>query len=668
MKLLLATAVASLAVPASALAGGPTLTMREVPLHGTPSRSLASAPARFNMVAVHWQGSGGVAYRTHAAGGCWSAWRTADADDGGATGWHLGSIDWVGTANAIRFRTDGRVTRLRAYYVWSPPEQLTARRLEIAGSPPIIPRASWGANEAIRRAPPQYADAVHFAVVHHTAGTNDYTEAQSAAIVRGIEIYHVEGNGWNDIGYNLLVDKYGQVFEGRFGGVDKPVIGAHSLGFNTGSVGVAVIGDYSTTKLSPAAQKALEQVLAWRLDLAHVDPLSTLTWLSQGNPRFPKGVPVFLRAISGHRDTGFTDCPGNALYAQLPQIAKDVAALGGPKIYAPAVARPGEGQIRFTARLSTAQAWTVTVLNSAGVQVAQGTGTGAAVDWTWDSSQAPPDKYSWTIASPNARPATGTLAAGAAFAVQKAVTLPASIAPGDTTTVSFAISAPAMLAVNLVSPSGAVVAPLLNAQKPAGSQRLSVTPPPGLANGVYSIVVAATAGAKTVTATIPLTIDDMLTGFVATGASMSFTLARAPATLTFQVLQGTQVVATPFVPPPVLGPQTLTWNGRLDDGSRAPDGTYTLALTIVDDVGTLVRTSTVTLDTTPPVITVVSYRNLRFRISEPATLTLFVGTKRYTRVLGHAATTTFWLRTKPAAYRLTATDAAGNTSSVRYRR
>ena len=81
-------------------------------------------------------------------------------------------------------------------------------------------------------------------------------------------------------------------------------------------------------------------MLAWRLDLAHVDPLSTFQWLSGGNPRFPKGVPVFLRAISGHRDTGYTDCPGNALYAELPQIAKDVAALGGPKIYAPAVARP----------------------------------------------------------------------------------------------------------------------------------------------------------------------------------------------------------------------------------------------------------------------------------------------------------------------------------------
>jgi hypothetical protein len=664
--LLLVIGLAALGAPAVALAGGPTLTMREVPLHA--ERTLASATPRFNMVGVHWQGSGSVAYRTRGAGGSWTAWRTSDDDDRVESGWHLGNLDWVGSASAIRFRTEGTVTRLRAYYVWSPPEKLLARRLEIAGSPPIIPRASWNANESIRRAAPDYADAVHFAVVHHTAGSNNYTAAQSAAIVRGIEIYHVEGNGWNDIGYNLLVDKYGQVFEGRYGGVDRPVIGAHAEGFNTGSVGVAVIGDYTTKTLPPAAKTALEQVLAWRLDLAHVDPLSTFQWLSGGNPRFPKGIPVFMRAIAGHRDTGFTDCPGNALYAELPQIAKDVAALGGPKIYAPVVARPGEGQLRFTARLSVAQPWTVTVLNSSGAQVAQGTGTGTAVDWTWDASLAPADRYSWTIAAPNARSAAGTLAAGAALAVQKAAALPAVVAPGDTTTVSFAVTAPATVVVTLVSPSGAPVATLLTAQKPAGSQRLAVTPPPGLPNGVYAVAISATAAGKTTTVTVPLVFDDILSGFLATGSSLGFTLARPPASLAFQVLRGTQVVATPTVQPPVAGQQTLTWDGTLDDGSTAPDGMYTLALTITDDVTTFTRTATLRLDTTAPKITVLSYRNLRFRVSEASRLTLVVGTRRYTRVLKGAATTEFWLKTKPASYRLTATDAAGNTSVVRYRR
>jgi hypothetical protein len=666
VKAVLAILAVMLVAPAAALAEGPTLIARDVPLHA--ARSIASATPRFNMVAVHWRGSGTVAYRARAGGGSWSAWRTADTDGNVQRGWRLGNLNWVGTADAIRFRVQGTVTRLRAYYVWSPPEKLLARRLLIANAPPIIPRLSWGANESIRRAPPVYADAIHFAVVHHTAGSNDYTRAQSAEIVRGIEIYHVEGNGWNDIGYNLLVDKYGQVFEGRYGGVDRPVIGAHALGFNDGSVGVAVIGDYNSVGLPAAAKAALEQVLAWRLDLAHIDPLSTLLWPSGGNPRFPKNVPVFLRAISGHRDTGYTDCPGNALYAELPQIAKEVAALGGPKIYAPAVVRRGEGQIRFTAQLSSRQPWTVNVVNSVGTEVAQGSGTGAAVDWTWDASLAPPDRYSWTIAVPNARSATGVLGAGTALAVQKTAALPAAVAPGETTTVSYTLSAAASISVSLVSSAGAVLSTLLTAQKPAGSQTFAFTPPPGLPNGVYGIAVSATAGSTTATAVVRVTVDDILTGFVATGPSLSFTLTRAPTALTFQVLHGTRVVATPVVPPLLAGPQTETWDGTLADGSRAPDGTYTLVLSITDGVTIFARTATVTLDTTPPKISVLSYRNLRFRLSEPAQLTLVVGTKRYTRVLTKAATTEFWLKTKPTAYVLTATDAAGNTSTVRYRR
>ena len=114
------------------------------------------------------------------------------------------------------------------------------------------------------------------------------------------------------------------------------MIGAHSAGFNTGSVGVAVLGDYSTKTLPPAAKTALEQAarVAAR-SCARRSALDLPVDLGR-QPPLPQGIPVFLRAISGHRDTDFTDCPGNALYAELPQIAKDVAALGGPKIYAPA--------------------------------------------------------------------------------------------------------------------------------------------------------------------------------------------------------------------------------------------------------------------------------------------------------------------------------------------
>jgi hypothetical protein len=666
MRLLLGTLAAALVAPASALAGGPTLTMREVPLHA--ERTTAAAPPRFNMVGLHWRGSGSVLYRTRSLAGRWSTWRVADDDDNTEGSWHLGNLIWTGTSDAIRFRTRAHVSRLRAYYVWSPDEQLGTRRLQIAGAPPIIPRLSWGADESIRRAPPQYTSTISFAVVHHTAGSNNYTRAQSAAIVRGIELYHVQGNGWNDIGYNLLVDKYGQVFEGRYGGVDRNVVGAHSLGFNTGSVGVSVLGDYGTRQLPAAGKAALEQVLAWRLDLAHIDPLSLLSWRSGGNPRFPAGVPVVLRAISGHRDTGFTDCPGNALYSQLTQIAKEVAALGGPKIYAPTVVRNGEGLVRFTARVSTVQPWTVTIVNSSGAQVAQGSGTGTSVDWTWESAGAPADRYTWTIAAPNALSATGALGSIAALAVQKATAAPAALAPGETTTLTYTLTSAATITATLVAANGQILAVLLTAPKPAGAQTLAFTPPPGLPSGQYSIAIAAIAGAKTATASVPLTIDDILTGFSSMGPTLSYTFTRAPVAATFQVLRDAVVVAVPTAPPIAAGPQTLTWDGTLSDGSRAPDGTYTLALIVTDEVTTFTRTASLTLDRTAPRITAVSYKNLRFSISEPATLTLVVGAQRYTRTLRKATTTQFWLRTKPAAYRLIATDAAGNTSSVRYRK
>jgi hypothetical protein len=57
------------------------------------------------------------------------------------------------------------------------------------------PRGRGARTRAIRRAAPSFARTLQFAVVHHTAGTNSYTSSQSAAIVRGIEVYHVKGNG-----------------------------------------------------------------------------------------------------------------------------------------------------------------------------------------------------------------------------------------------------------------------------------------------------------------------------------------------------------------------------------------------------------------------------------------------------------------------------------------
>ena len=209
---------------------------------------------------------------------------------------------------------------MKAWFVRSTAALVPLRTTSRAGSPKIIPRSGWSANEKIVREAPRYAPVLRFAIVHHTAGASSYGPEESAAIVKGIELYHVKGNGWDDIGYNFLVDRYGQVFEGRRGGITRNVIGAHAEGFNTGSTGIAVIGTYSGQRPAREAEDALGKLLAWRLDVGHVDPASSAMITSGGNAKLRPGAGAYLRAISGHRDAGFTACPGNALYARLGQL------------------------------------------------------------------------------------------------------------------------------------------------------------------------------------------------------------------------------------------------------------------------------------------------------------------------------------------------------------
>ncbi|MGV9875188.1 N-acetylmuramoyl-L-alanine amidase [Streptomyces cellulosae] len=189
-------------------------------------------------------------------------------------------------------------------------------------APAIVSRADWGADESLVVDPPSYLDTVDAVFVHHTAGTNDYDCADSAAIVRGILTYHVETNGWNDIGYNFFVDKCGTVFEGRAGGVDKPVRGAHTYGFNGYSAGVSLLGDYENGGTpTAAAKKAIADLSAWKLGLHGVDPEAQVTLTAAGDTGvYDTGEQATLNTISGHRDGYATLCPGAALYSALPEI------------------------------------------------------------------------------------------------------------------------------------------------------------------------------------------------------------------------------------------------------------------------------------------------------------------------------------------------------------
>jgi hypothetical protein len=205
------------------------------------------------------------------------------------------------------------------------------RRARVPADVPsaVISRRAWRA-QAPRRTP-DFGE-VHLAFVHHTVSTNDYGPEDSAAIVRAIQQYHRNTLGWDDIGYQFLVDAYGQIFEGRQGGIDQAVVGAQAQGYNHLSTGIAVIGTHTSEAISSAAFDTLAAVLGWKLSVHGLPTRGTVTVISAGGPlnRYPAGRAVRLQRISGHRDSGSTACPGNALYAQLPALRARTSELATP--------------------------------------------------------------------------------------------------------------------------------------------------------------------------------------------------------------------------------------------------------------------------------------------------------------------------------------------------
>ncbi|MBQ1090240.1 FG-GAP-like repeat-containing protein [Streptomyces sp. B93] len=203
--------------------------------------------------------------------------------------------------------------------------------------PPVISRAGWGANESLVEDPPSYIDKVQAVFVHHTVGSNSYSCAQSASLVRGVMAYHVQVNEWNDLGYNFLVDKCGQIFEGRAGGIDLPVQGAHTYGFNSYSTGIAVLGDYEgdPTKGIPPARptratlESVARVAAWKLGQYGGNPTGKVTLTAGGDTGvWKKGDQATLNQIAGHKDGYATECPGRTLYSKLGEIRRFAASPG----------------------------------------------------------------------------------------------------------------------------------------------------------------------------------------------------------------------------------------------------------------------------------------------------------------------------------------------------
>lgn len=183
--------------------------------------------------------------------------------------------------------------------------------LQAAGAarPTIFSRQQWGADERLRSGSPSYGT-IKGGFVHHTVNANDYSREQVPGMLRSIYAYHTRSRGWSDVGYNFLVDKFGRIWEGRYGGVTRPVIGAHTLGYNHESFAASAIGNFDIASPPEAVVKAYGRLMGWKLGLHGINAAATSVTIA--GRRFA--------AINGHRDAGSTACPGRFLYAKLPQI------------------------------------------------------------------------------------------------------------------------------------------------------------------------------------------------------------------------------------------------------------------------------------------------------------------------------------------------------------
>jgi hypothetical protein len=358
-----AVAATALRSPAAALAARPALFELDLATEATAAASASGwrttrvlrAPRRFDLVGLRWaRGSHAEAQvRARRRGGEWTPWAMLHATgdhgpDAGRAAPAGTDPAFVGAADELQLRLRGNPRALRARFVRALPTATAARRLgrrlrrrsaarsatrqQLAGPPVrIIPRAEWGGDTVPPRTRPEYGS-VQLAFVHHTVTSNVYDPEDSAGIVLGIARYHRDSNRWNDIGYNFLVDKYGQVFEGRAGGIDAAIVGAQAQGYNSVSTGVACLGTFTEVAQGEPGMEALSRLIGWKLALHGAPVQGQVTVISAGGEsnRYRSGTSVTFERISGHRDGDATSCPGDVLYDQLAELRERAASYAAP--------------------------------------------------------------------------------------------------------------------------------------------------------------------------------------------------------------------------------------------------------------------------------------------------------------------------------------------------
>ena len=325
--------VTTTAVPAVALQTSSSNVVAELPQTRTSS---------FAMVGVTWSGgpSTGVQVEVRTrTDGVWSSWAALGveaSEEGGVPGTEP---LWVGDADGVAARVtsegaapqDVRISTIDPGEAgqaattgsavtgasWTGAADGVARATTVADGAPaytpmpsIITRSAWGASSGTTCSAPTTGDRTRGVVVHHTAGTNSYTKSESASIVRATQAYHVKSRKWCDLGYNFLVDKYGQIFEGRRGGLDRAVRAAHSGNdpVNTFTMGVSMMGNYDVVKPTEALKDSMVKLLGWRMG----------TNFLPAKGKYSLGGKS-LNMIAGHRDVLSTACPGRYGYAWLSE-------------------------------------------------------------------------------------------------------------------------------------------------------------------------------------------------------------------------------------------------------------------------------------------------------------------------------------------------------------
>lgn len=287
----------------------------------------------FSMVALKWSGEAPEVMEVRwRKDGTWSEWQESEPTEGGRDGKPVVTTEpiWTGRADRIQVRATraGKVgTDALTVVAVDPGESPNDARIAtvnaVPDKPTLVTRAQWGADESIMDWTPEYVDDIKGITVHHTAETNDYSCADSAAIVRSIYRIHAIDRGFGDIGYNVLVDKCGTLFEGRSGGQRHPVIAGHAYGYNRHTFGISMMGHHTSTPPTDATLESVAAMAAWKMSNGYVDPAGTVTLTSAA------GVSKTVPKVFGHRDVVVTECPGQMAYDRLGAIRTRVTTLMG---------------------------------------------------------------------------------------------------------------------------------------------------------------------------------------------------------------------------------------------------------------------------------------------------------------------------------------------------